>query len=202
MTALRRHHFRAHGAPRALPCATCCCRPPPCRLPATHCSKQSVAARMPPFLPMPQPLPFRPSTCRSPALVLLHHYAWGASYGPGHGKGLYFFPPEQELTTFATVSGTGWLTTAWKREGGGYPSGCRLWSALIGVSVCSCVPRQRAPWCSLLVPRAAILLASCSNAALTTVCPQFYDIPVVSLRSAVWRNLAAGIEGFQVAGWG
>lgn len=28
---------------------------------------------------------------------------------------------------------------------------------------------------------------------------QFYDIPVVSLRSAVWRNLAAGIEGFQVS---
>lgn len=52
----------------------------------------------------------------SPALVLLHHYAWGAAYGPGQGKGLYFFPPEQELTTFATVSahlslrcGVGWL---------------------------------------------------------------------------------------------
>ena len=50
------------------------------------------------------PLPSSLPACRSPALVLLHHYAWGASYGPGHGKGLYFFPPEQELTTFATVS--------------------------------------------------------------------------------------------------
>lgn len=58
-----------------------------------------------------------------------------------------------------------------------------------------------------------VLSASCkaANTSLAQFIPraahiivylQFYDIPVVSLRSAVWRNLAAGIEGFQVAGWG
>ena len=73
---------------------------------------------------------------------------------------------------------------------------------LIDISVCTCVPMQRAPRCHLFVPRAAILLVPCSRAALTTISLQFYDIPVVSLRSAVWRNLAAGIQGFQVAGWG
>lgn len=28
---------------------------------------------------------------------------------------------------------------------------------------------------------------------------QYYDFPVVSMRSAVWRNMAAGVEGFRVS---
>ena len=48
-------------------------------------------------------------------------------------------------------------------------------------------------------PHAPIFTLHQPGAAPAFPALQFYDIPVVSLRSAVWRNLAAGIEGFQVS---
>lgn len=111
-------HDRASGAPFPGTCSAMC--PLLCQLPLPPTALQAAcpalvkAVGCSPDAPLPTHasaslMPSQLIICRSPALVLLHHYAWGASYGPGHGKGLYFFPPEQELTTFATVSG-GWLS--------------------------------------------------------------------------------------------
>ena len=106
-----------------------------------------------------------------PAVALLHHYAWGATSGDGLPRGLYYYPPEQQLTTFATVGMPGPVLGRRQRAGG----------------------QQRlhaAPACPTTLP-------PLSDAH---TCMQYYDIPVVSMRSAVWRLMQAGIDGFRVCG--
>lgn len=42
-----------------------------------------------------------------PAVVLLHTYAWWEARGDGLDRGLFYHPPEQDLTLFAHVRHTG-----------------------------------------------------------------------------------------------
>lgn len=114
-----------------------------------------------------------------PAVLLLQTYAWWFSHGDGIPEGLYYKEPEIEMTVLGQVS---WLvpTRGW------------LWLQDSG-------KQQHLLDCSLLPLRP---IASQSTGAANRVpcflLPQYYDLPVMSLRAAAWHLMHAGIEGFKV----
>ena len=69
-----------------------------------------------------------------PALLLLHHYAWFMTHGDGLDRGLFYYPPEAQLTTFANVRGS--------------LSCCIVWAAFRGAlhaEACLSMPRRASP---------------------------------------------------------
>lgn len=53
----------------------------------------------------------------SPAVLQLHHYSWWMSSGDGTDEGLFYHPPEQDLTTFAHVRSCIAGVGAWHQTG-------------------------------------------------------------------------------------
>lgn len=116
-----------------------------------------------------------------PAVVLLHTYAWWEARGDGLDRGLFYHPPEQDLTLFAHVRRhRGCQAVAVVRQ-------CkRSWCVgLCGLGHCSHVHGARC--------RSTLLY----NAAPSP--PQYYDLPSLSLRAATWHLQRAGVPRFKAS---
>lgn len=103
-----------------------------------------------------------------PTVLLLQYYPWWRSLGDGILDGLYYREPETEMTVLGQVKGT--AAPVWLR-----PASLQAAIQSAGTH-----------------PSALLLTVCC------LLLPQYYDLPVVSLRAAAWRLMQAGIDGLKV----
>ncbi len=113
------------------------------------------------------------------AVVVLHHYAWHAAVGDGRAAGLFYNTSEAQLGMFADVSMLLGLRLI-----------CTMHAALI---------RGNTPITLYACRFQPLFTVALSFSLHTHLGLQFYDLPQVSMRNAMWPLMAAGVDGFKAS---
>lgn len=151
------------------------------------------------------------SPCR-PAILVLHHWGWWNALGDGIDRGLFYSQPEGQLTAFSHVSlpaGAQCAATALLLPDGAFRSQL-AWHHVPRPPRSPAAADQQQPPPSSAKHSPDLAMLSRRPAAFNCwlvdrVCHpflprspvQYYDLPTLSLRSAAYHLMDAGLPKFQ-----
>jgi hypothetical protein len=116
-----------------------------------------------------------------PAVLLLHSYAWYYAFGDGAPGGLFYPITEGHLTMLSQASSRA-----------GFADSCCS-------SAAHCLPPCGRHVVPLPVLAPCRTPYSCLSAPSLPSSSQYYDVPALSVRTATWRLMQAGIQGFNTS---